>query len=114
MTESAKPERLAEPVGPSHMPPPPGVVEAQELVADLLPHMAAGIAVLAVDLTVSSWNPRAESITGYTLEEITTVGLARIFEPVEVMQHVLRKVQYGIPTLSEYLHLRHADGPLIP
>jgi two-component system sensor histidine kinase AtoS len=114
MTEPAKPERPLEPAESSPMPPPSGVVEAQELVADLLPHMAAGIAVLAVDLTVSSWNPRAESITGYTLEEITTLGLARIFEPVEVMQHVLRKVQYGIPTLSEYLHLRHADGQLVP
>ena len=87
---------------------------ARDLVTEILPHTAAGIAVLGGDLTLSSWNSRAESITGYSLEQITAIGLVQIFEPVEVMQHVVRKVQENIPTLSEYLHLRCADGRLVP
>ena len=86
----------------------------RELVSELLPHNAAGIAVLAADTSLSSWNRRAESITGYTIEQIEAIGLAPLFEPAEVMQHILRKVQEGIPTLSEYLHLRHADGRRVP
>jgi signal transduction histidine kinase len=86
----------------------------RELVSELLPHNAAGIAVLAGDMSLSSWNLRAESISGYTLEQVAANGLVPLFEPVEVMQHILYKVQAGIPTLSEYLHLRHADGQRVP
>lgn len=88
--------------------------DMRELVSELLPHNAAGIAVLAGDMSLSSWNLRAESISGYTLEQVAANGLVPLFEPVEVMQHILYKVQAGIPTLSEYLHLRHADGQRVP
>ena len=88
--------------------------EEQALVTELLQHMAAGIAVLGDDLSLSSWNPRAEHITGYVLQNIRTTGLTHIFEPAAVMQHILRKAQEGIPTLSEYLHVQCADGQLIP
>jgi PAS domain S-box-containing protein len=114
MEELLNPERSLTPDGQPRITPPNGEAERQALVSEILPHTAAGIAVLGGDITLSSWNPQAESITGYTLDEIATMGLVEIFEPVEVMQHILRKVQNGIPTLSEYLHLRHADGRLVP
>lgn len=113
MVKPSNPEKLPEPGSQPPLTPPEEAEEVRELVTEILPHTAAGIAVLAEDLTVSSWNPQAERITGYTLEAIASKGLVQLFEPAEVMQHILRKVQDGIPTLSEYLHLRHADGHLI-
>ena len=114
MEESSNPEELPEAADQNHMPSPDVAAEVRQRVAEILPHMAAGIAVLAADMTISSWNSQAEHITGYSLEQIMTIGMVQIFEPVEVMQHVVRKVQEGIPTLSEYLHLRHAHGQLVP
>lgn len=92
----------------------PDEAEARELISELLPHTAAGVAVLASDLSLSSWNPRAESISGYTLEEAVALGLERIFEPAEVVQHIFSKAQNDISTLSEYMHMRRADGHLVP
>jgi two-component system, sporulation sensor kinase E len=86
----------------------------RELVSELLPHTAAGIAVLGGDLSLTSWNPLAHRLSGYELEEVASLGLARIFEPEEVMQHILSKAQNDLPTLSEYMHLRCADGRLVP
>jgi two-component system, NtrC family, sensor histidine kinase HydH len=102
--------------GPEHSPPtPPGdPAGVRELVSEILPHMAAGIVVLGADLTIASWNSYAEQLTGYSLQDIHRLGMAQIFEPAEVMQHILYKVQAGIPTLSEYLHLRHVNGQRIP
>ena len=114
MVESSSPERLPGPTSQSPATPPEEGMETRQLVEEILPHTAAGIAVLAGDMAVSSWNPQAERMTGYTLEAIASMGLVQLFEPAEVMQHVLHKVRDGIPTLSEYLHLRHADGQLIP
>jgi two-component system sensor histidine kinase HydH len=83
---------------------------APEAVAPILPHLAAGTAVLSSDNRVSSWSALAEDLTGYSLPQIQAIGLAQIFEPVEVMQHILRKAQAGLSTLGEYLTLRRADG----
>jgi two-component system, NtrC family, sensor histidine kinase HydH len=102
------PERSAPPT------PARDAAEVRELVSDILPQMAAGIAVLEADLTIASWNPYAEQLTGYSLQDIHRVGIAQIFEPAEVMWHILHKVQAGIPTLSEYLHLRQVNGQRIP
>lgn len=93
--------------------PPQGPGDIEDHESTILPHMAAGIVVLGGDLSISSWNSRAENITGYTFQEIGTVGLVQIFEPVEIMQHLLNKAQQGIPTLNEYTHIRHADGSLL-
>ena len=112
MVQPTPPEPLSE--SGAQGPGPVSEVEMRELVSELLPHNAAGIAVLAGDTSLSSWNLRAESISGYTLEQVAANGLVPLFEPVEVMQHILHKVQAGIPTLSEYLHLRHADGRHVP
>ena len=114
MGEPTNPEGLPEAVAQNRLTSPDEAAEVRERVAEILPHMAAGIVVLAADMTISSWNSQAEHITGYSLEQIMTIGMVQIFEPVEVMQHVVRKVQEGIPTLSEYLHLRHANGQLVP
>lgn len=113
MVEPLNLEKLPEPDSRPFTTPPDEEVEMQEVVTEILPRMAAGIAVLTGDMTLSSWNSRAEMITGYTLEAIAGVSLIQLFEPAEVMQHILHKVQDGIPTLSEYLQLRHADGHLV-
>lgn len=81
---------------------------------EVLPHLAAGIAILDTDSSISSWNPQAEVITGRTLDEVKACGLSQLFEPPEVIRHLLLKGQAGIPTLNEYLQLRHADGHLVP
>jgi PAS domain S-box-containing protein len=113
MAKPSKPDKLTEPDSQPLVTPPEEEAETSELALEILPHTAAGIAVLADDLSVSSWNPQAERITGHSLEAVASRGLARLFEPAEVMQHILRKVQDGIPTLSEYLYLRHATGHLL-
>jgi PAS domain S-box-containing protein len=80
----------------------------------MLPHLAAGIAVLGGDLSVSSWNAQAEQLSGYSLQDLVGGDLAQIFDPPEVMQHILQKVREQIPTLNEYLHLRRRDGQRVP
>jgi PAS domain S-box-containing protein len=75
---------------------------------------AVGIAVLATDMTISSWNLAAEQLTGYTFEAVQTIGLEHLFVPEEVVQHLLHQGQEGIGTPREYLHLYSADGRLIP
>ena len=73
-----------------------------------------GRAVLAADMTISSWNLEAERLTGYAFEAIQAIGLEHLFVPVEVMRHLLRQGQEeGVPG-REYLHLRSADGRLVP
>jgi signal transduction histidine kinase len=81
---------------------------------EALPPLAVGIAILDTDSSISSWNIQAEVLTGRTLEEAKAYGLPQLFEPPEVIQHILLKGQAGIPTLNEYLQLRHADGHLLP
>jgi PAS domain S-box-containing protein len=83
-------------------------------IAERLPELAAGVAILGNDAAISSWNPQAKEMTGYTLEQVSQVGLASIFEPPEVMQHILSKGSAGVPTPSESLQLRHADGHMCP
>ena len=83
-------------------------------VAKHLPELAAGVAILGEDGGISSWNPQATKITGYTLEQMRNIELATLFEPQEVMRHILFKGCSGMPTPSEYLQLRHADGHLHP
>lgn len=90
------------------------VEDAEDRVSEVLSHLASGLVILGVDQSISSWNLQAERITGYTFQQINALGLAQIFEPAEIMQHLLRKAQDDIPTLSEYLYLRHADGTRVP
>jgi PAS domain S-box-containing protein len=83
-------------------------------IVERLPELAAGVAILGDDAAISSWNPQAMAMTGYTLEQVCQVGLSSIFEPEEVMRHILFKGCSGVPTPSEYLQLRHADGRMCP
>jgi PAS domain S-box-containing protein len=77
-------------------------------------HLGAGIAILDPDGSISSWNAPAEAMTGYSRDAVTASGLVPLFEPPEVMRHILLKGQAGIPTLNEYMQFRHADGRLLP
>jgi PAS domain S-box-containing protein len=94
--------------------PPHEVEDAEDRVSEVLPHLASGLVILGADQRISSWNSQAERITGYTFQQVNTLSLAQLFEPAEIMQHILRKAQEDIPTLSEYLHLRRVDGTQVP
>jgi PAS domain S-box-containing protein len=113
MTESSPRPSSLETESQNPLNPPQGLRDAEDQLSGILPHIAAGIVILSADQSISSWNSRAEHITGYTFQEVSTVGLVQLFEPVEIMQHLLSKAQQGIPTLNEYTHLRHADGKLV-
>lgn len=92
----------------------PILSETQGTDADAQPDLPVGIAALGADTTILSWNSQAEQITGYTLEQIQTLGLATLFAPPEVMQHILNKSRADLATLSDYLQFRRADGRLLP
>jgi PAS domain S-box-containing protein len=79
-----------------------------------LPLLDAAIAILTADHVVMSWNPQAESMTGYTLRVINELGLVQIFEPVEPIQQMLLKVHAGEFPGNERLELRTADGKRLP
>jgi two-component system sensor histidine kinase AtoS len=63
---------------------------------------------------VASWNPRAASLTGYTLPEINTVGLAQVFDQPHGLEHLIQEAKAGAPTLGTRLMLKRADGALVP
>lgn len=87
--------------------------EAERLVSEVLSQLVEGVATLAADGTVVSWNARAERLTGYTLAQINTVGLVSIFEPRDVLHHLVDEARDGVITLEERLHLRRRDGSLV-
>lgn len=80
---------------------------------DAQPGLTAGIGTLGANATILSWNAQAEKITGYTLEQIQTLGLATLFDPPEVMQHIVNKSRADLVTLGDYLQLRRADGHVL-
>jgi two-component system sensor histidine kinase AtoS len=81
---------------------------------DVLVHCIEGIAALTAEHVVVAWSPQAETLTGYTHADITTVGLVQVFAPVEIMQQIIRKAQEGTSTTGECLRLRRADGRQVP
>jgi PAS domain S-box-containing protein len=90
------------------------VPEKANLTSAELPPLDGAIAILAADRTVLSWNHRAESLTGYTLEALGRLDLIGTFEPAEVMDQVLLRVYAGEFPVNERLHLRTADGRRLP
>jgi len=61
-----------------------------------------------------SWDPKVESMTGYTLESVNQREVIHLFEPVEVMQQMLRKAQAGAFSMNERVELRTVDGRRLP
>jgi PAS domain S-box-containing protein len=90
------------------------VTAMASLTSEDVPPLDAAIAILAADHIVLSWNHRAESLTGYTLEALNGLDLMRTFEPVEMMRQVLFRVHAGEFPVTERLHLRTADGRRLP
>ena len=102
----APPEPQAQPTVPAE--------EMQQLVSELLPHLWAGVVVLDADLRLVSWHARAESLTGYTLAEMTAIGWLALFEPRAMMRHILAQGLVGVPTQGDYFQLRSAAGQVVP
>jgi PAS domain S-box-containing protein len=90
------------------------VTEKASLTLEDLSPLDAAIAILAADHAVLSWNHRVESLTGYTLEALSSLDLIGIFEPVEIMHQVVLRVHAGEFPVSERLQLRTADGRRLP
>jgi two-component system sensor histidine kinase AtoS len=85
-----------------------------DLVSEVLAQLSEGVATLTADGVVISWNPRAASLTGYTLADINAVGLAKVFDQPQVLENLMRAAKEGTPTLGERLVLQRADGRCIP
>jgi PAS domain S-box-containing protein len=79
-----------------------------------LPLLDAAIAILTANHIVISWNARAESMTGYTLEAVNQRGLIHLFEPAESMRQSLLKGQAGEFSVNAHLELRTADEKRLP
>jgi PAS domain S-box-containing protein len=91
-----------------------GVTASESSVATDLPPLDAAIAILTASHVVMSWNTRAESLTGYTLEAVNQRELIHLFEPAEVMQQVLLKGQSEEYSVNARLELRTANGKRLP
>jgi PAS domain S-box-containing protein len=90
------------------------VTETESSASAEFPPLDAAIAILTANHLVLSWNPRAERMTGYTLEAVKQLHVIQLFEPVEVMQQVLLKGHAGEFVVNERLALRTADGKCLP
>jgi PAS domain S-box-containing protein len=90
------------------------VTEKASLTPEELSPLDAAIAILAADHAVLSWNHRIESLTGYTLEALSSFDLIGLFEPVETMHQMLLRVHAGEVPVSERLQLRTANGRRLP
>jgi PAS domain S-box-containing protein len=76
--------------------------------------LPVGIAIFASNATLLSWNAQADNISGYTLEAMRTSTVHQLFILSDAIEQILRKARNGIPTLSECLYIRRADGEHIP
>lgn len=90
------------------------ITEAESWASEDLTLLDAAIALLTADHVVTSWNPRAESMTGYSVEALNRLDLRQLLEPVEVMQRMLLRVHGGEIPVNERLKLRTADGRQLP
>jgi PAS domain S-box-containing protein len=90
------------------------VIEKASLTPENLSRLDAAIAILTADHAVLSWNHRVESLTGYTLEALSSLDFIAILEPVEIMHQTLLRMHAGEVPVSERLQLRTADGRLLP
>lgn len=87
---------------------------AGDSLSEILDQLMEGVATLADNGQVVSWNPRAASLTGYTLPEINMIGLVRIFDTPDEVGRLLKEAKAGTSVLSERLVLKRADGQRIP
>jgi PAS domain S-box-containing protein len=111
-----KASQPATPLPPQSQEPSPAPTDhrgAEQLASEVLSELTESIAMLAANRTIVSWNPHAERLTGYTLEQINAVGLVEIFEPRAVMDHLLREANEGLTTFGQRLRLRRRDGTLV-
>jgi PAS domain S-box-containing protein len=72
------------------------------------------IAILTTEPAVVSWNAHAEKITGYDLPALNAVGVAQIFEPLDILPQMVQKAGAGLATARQRVQLRKANGRLMP
>jgi len=88
--------------------------EAGSILTEILSQLSEGVAALTEGGVVVSWNPRAASLTGYSLPEVNTIGLLQLFDPPEAMVHLVQQAYEGLPAAEKRLVLRHAHGHRLP
>lgn len=88
--------------------------EAGSILTEILAQLSEGVAILTEGGVVVSWNPRAASLTGYSLPEVNTTGLLQLFDPPEAMVSLVQRARQGMPAADKRLVLRHANGRRLP
>jgi PAS domain S-box-containing protein len=85
-------------------------LETEDVLPEILDQLTEGVATLTEDGLVVSWNPRASSLTGYTLSEINAIKLTSIFDTPDELRRLFHEAKAGAPALGERLVLKCADG----
>jgi len=80
---------------------------------DAILQLPVGVAIVAADTRLLSWNVQAESISGYTFEQISALGIDRLLHPSDAISSMLHDAHRGVPTLHRRLELHRADGERI-
>ena len=88
--------------------------EAMDQASEILAQLTEGVVTLADDDAVVSWNPRAASLTGYTLAEMHSLGLPRLFDPPQEFLPLIRQAHTGCTSPDVRLVLTRADGQRLP
>ena len=83
--------------------------EIGEPLAEVLAQLTEGVATLAMDGAVVSWNPSAAHMTGYSIREINTIGFWQLFDPPEAMADLVQRARHGAP-VDDRLELVRADA----
>ncbi len=86
------------------------------LLAAIVQASDAAIISKTLDGIVTSWNPSAERIFGYTREEMIGQPIGVIASPnrPEEMRDILDRVRRGIPVEPHETERRRKDGTLVP
>lgn len=82
----------------------------EDILSEILDYLAEGVATFTEDGLVVSWNPRAASLTGYTLSEVNAIGLTSIFDTPDELRRLFHEAKAGATSLGERLVLKCADG----
>jgi PAS domain S-box-containing protein len=83
---------------------------AEHLLPEIFTQLGEGVATLAADGTIVSWNARMMSLTGYSASEANTSGWVQLFDLSPRLTQIVEQAKGGRPTVGECLMLKCADG----
>ena len=83
---------------------------AEHLLPEMLTQLGEGVATLAANGMIISWNPRMTSLTGYNASEANASGWMQLFDLSPRLTQLVEQAKGGRPTVGECLTLKCADG----